>query len=738
MAISIPSNIENKDVLKRFLTSLVLGINSNPLFSDDIKAQNAAIVQIIQANPTLNLLDITSKLNELRMDILTYVESNIETIILQNTNDISIIAEQFGTFYEQALAASWYGLSVKAGGAVAGLEIGSLDPNVTTPGDESSYFRVVADNFIVGRAYEDLSQEEKDYLAANNLPNFGTVYNAQGDPIPALIISWDSVNQTYKHYFNGIVQFSNVTNVPNYVLPEDLPVNISELTNDVGYSTTTEVNGLLNVLEQSINSDISSLQKQIDGSISTWFNSYIPTLANQPASSWTTNELKNQHLGDLFYDKTTGYAYRFAYEDIDDTPDAGVIYSWIRITDTDVTLALQKAADAQATADGKITTFYTSTTPSAEGVGDIWIDSDNNNKMHIWDGTIWTYVRDTTKDAEIAQALQDASNAQDTADGKIESFFQSSAPSSGSLGDIWFDTDDGNKVYRHNGTSWVAAQDSKIAQALLYAADAQATADGKITTFYTSTTPSAEGVGDIWVNSNSDKTYRWSGSTWVLIDFAKAVNNGTTTINGGKITTDTLEANRLKASIDGTTTWTGGALISDNFDGNAVGNIGSPTQGFRLSSNAGGTTDDPNIYGAYIKGSTIDIETLRVQSVTNGNSGRVIKFQLGGYIYMHAYGTGFLDSRVCSVGKSFVKVEGWYRAATNYLVAYLQYSVDNINWVNLAVKNAQQYGYQEYFYIYFSELFNPSLVANTSRVVFRIIGNVSGTSSDILISIYNN
>ena len=35
--------------------------------------------------------------------------------------------------------------------------------------------------------------------------------------------------------------------------------------------------------------------------------------------------------------KDTGYAYRFAYEDIADTPDAGVIYSWIRIIDLDVT-----------------------------------------------------------------------------------------------------------------------------------------------------------------------------------------------------------------------------------------------------------------------------------------------------------------------------------------------------------------------------------------------------------------
>ena len=548
--IQVPNNIEDKTVLKRFLTQLVLDISSNPLFSGNVAAQNQALINILQTNPNIDFLNTVAKLNELRTDILTYVEENVETIILQQQEDISVIAEQFGTFYQQALAASWYGLSVKAGGAVAGLEVGSLDPDVTTPGDENSYFRVIADNFIVGRAYEDLTQEEKDYLATNNLPSFGTVYNEDKTPVPALIITWDSVNQTYKHYFNGIVQFSNLIGVPDYALSEDLPINISELTNDVGYTTSTQVNGLLNILED-------NLQNQIDGSISTWFNSYVPTLANQPASSWNTNELKNQHLGDLFYDRTTGYAYRFAYEDIDDSPDAGVIYSWIKITDTDVTLALQKAADAQATADGKITTFYQATTPTAEGIGDLWIDSDNNNKLHIWNGSSWDYIRDTSKDVEIVQALQSAANAQETADGKIESFFQSSAPSSGSLGDIWFDTDDGNKVYRYNGTNWVPAQDSKIAQALLDAAEAQSTADGKISTFYTNTTPTAEGIGDLWVNSTTDNTYRWDGTSWILIDAAKAINNGTTTINGGRITTGSITVNEIDANSINLSTLTG-------------------------------------------------------------------------------------------------------------------------------------------------------------------------------------
>lgn len=311
-SIQVPNNIEDKTILKRFLTDLVLGINSNTLFSGNVQEQNAALVELLQVNPNADFINIVSKLTELRSNILTYVEDNIETVILQNTKDIAVIAEQFGTFYNQALAASWYGLSVKAGGAVAGLEVGSLDPDVTTPGDESSYFRVVANNFILGRAYEDLTQSEKDYLSTNNLPSFGTVYDANKNPVPALVTTWDGGSQIYRHYFNGIVQFSNI-----------------------------------------------------------------------------------------------------------------------------------------------------------------------------------------------------------------------------------------------------------------------------------------------------------SGA-----DYANAINLGTTTINGGKITTSTLEANVLKPAVGGTTVWSGGALVSQNFNGNAVGNIGNPTTGFRLSSNAVGTSTDPNIYGAYIKGAIIEGSYMKY----NGNS----------------------------------------------------------------------------------------------------------------------
>lgn len=105
------------------------------------------------------------------------------------------------------------------------------------------------------------------------------------------------------------------------------------------------------------------------------------------------------------------------------------------------------------------------------------------------------------------------------------------------------------------------------------------------------------------------------------------VNNGqTTTINGDKITTGSITANQIKAgtitaneiaagtvsadrlrpSTGNATVWQGGGLVSQNFNGTSYGNIGNPTSGFRLSSDAQGTYADPNVYGAYIRGGTVE------------------------------------------------------------------------------------------------------------------------------------
>lgn len=126
---------------------------------------------------------------------------------------------------------------------------------------------------------------------------------------------------------------------------------------------------LLNNFIEATISDIKNLQDQVDGNIATWFFSGVPTLQNSPAVDWTTEEDKNNHLGDLYYDKDTGYAYRFSLES--DT------YSWIKLSDSDIAEALAIANAAQDTADSKRRVFVTTPSPPYD-VGDIWIKDDKD------------------------------------------------------------------------------------------------------------------------------------------------------------------------------------------------------------------------------------------------------------------------------------------------------------------------------------------------------------------------
>lgn len=117
-------------------------------------------------------------------------------------------------------------------------------------------------------------------------------------------------------------------------------------------------------------SALAELQTQIDGSIMTWFFACPPEDDKEPTSKWTTTDVKNQHLGDLYYDTDTGYCYRYQVEH--------QVYSWQRITDVDVTKALADAKNAQDTADGKRRVFTVQPTPPYD-VGDLWAAGANGD-----------------------------------------------------------------------------------------------------------------------------------------------------------------------------------------------------------------------------------------------------------------------------------------------------------------------------------------------------------------------
>jgi len=108
---------------------------------------------------------------------------------------------------------------------------------------------------------------------------------------------------------------------------------------------------------------ISDLQEQIDGQIVTYYYDYTPTLSNIPASDWTTEALRKDHEGDIFYNTTNGYAYRFL--------KINNQWQWKYIEDSAVTEALAKAQEAKDLADKKRRIFVTTPTPPYDK-GDLW------------------------------------------------------------------------------------------------------------------------------------------------------------------------------------------------------------------------------------------------------------------------------------------------------------------------------------------------------------------------------
>ncbi len=137
----------------------------------------------------------------------------------------------------------------------------------------------------------------------------------------------------------------------------------------------------LNKVENELNNfviatgkNLKELQDQVDGNITTWFYSGVPTESNEPASEWITDTEKNNHLGDLYYDKDTGYAYRYSLDN--------EIYNWIKIKDTDVTQALAIANGAKDVADSKRRVFVVVPSPPYD-VGDLWIRDEELYRCQI-------------------------------------------------------------------------------------------------------------------------------------------------------------------------------------------------------------------------------------------------------------------------------------------------------------------------------------------------------------------
>jgi predicted phage tail protein len=214
-----------------------------------------------------------------------------------------------------------------------------------------------------------------------------------------------------------------------------------------------------------------------------------------------------------------------------------------------------------AVADSKNKTYRQTTAPASGMIdGDLWFDSDDNNKSYRYSGGAWVATDDTRIATNTAAILTEQTARADadtalassittvaaTANAKNKTYRQNDAPSSGmTSGDIWFDENDNNKSYRYSGSAWVATDDTRIAAnaaAITTEATARADADTALASTITSvgavanaknktyrqTTAPASGMdaGDLWFDSDdNNKSYRYSGSAWVATDDTRIATN---------------------------------------------------------------------------------------------------------------------------------------------------------------------------------------------------------------------
>ena len=150
---------------------------------------------------------------------------------------------------------------------------------------------------------------------------------------------------------------------------EDVDKRIQDA-KDLADSVQDVVNNLTSII-------IPDIQGQIDGSIMSHEGKVPPTLTNEPAVNWTTEEEKNRHLGD-YYDyfltvdgEQVTERYKFS--------KVNGAYQWVRVADSGSALAASVAREALGLAGTKATITWGNTLPEAPyNINDMWIKLDGS------------------------------------------------------------------------------------------------------------------------------------------------------------------------------------------------------------------------------------------------------------------------------------------------------------------------------------------------------------------------
>jgi len=295
--------------------------------------------------------------------------------------------------------------------------------------------------------------------------------------------------------------------------------------------------------------EIAGLEETNDGVVNSFYQTTAP---DSDVSSY----------GDWWVDTDASPLKAYRYED-SDGKNVNTL-DWRDNSDSILGRAYISAQNAQATADGKIVSFFQNDVPTAEGVGDLWVDTDDNNKTYraasiganeIKSGE-WEPITDSSALNNFISTTytNDQINIGNQLDNKAEAYFQNTEPYAASDGqpsqdaDTWYNSDNGElKVFRYDADNpeWVLITDPKAISAYQAAQNAQATADGKIVSYTGSSEPTNYSVGDVWLQGSSGDIYvcqtahdTFRSSDWLI---ASKYTDDTTALNAQNLANVALQ-----------------------------------------------------------------------------------------------------------------------------------------------------------------------------------------------------
>ena len=142
-------------------------------------------------------------------------------------------------------------------------------------------------------------------------------------------------------------------------------------------ATTLKITGkdVEEIAQDSAKKYVTTVVNDIAKEINTqYFGAYDPDLTNLPAKEWTDTETKDKHVNDLFYNTDTKKLFRFIKD--------GENYTWEDFQDPEIQKALEDAATAKDTADGKRRVFINTPIPPYDE-GDMWVTSMEDGKGKV-------------------------------------------------------------------------------------------------------------------------------------------------------------------------------------------------------------------------------------------------------------------------------------------------------------------------------------------------------------------